>query len=62
MPENDAPPWAWSCYFDDQLRILAEDLLEKGLRPAAVSKQLKLGYGELGRLMGWKRKAALIVR
>jgi hypothetical protein len=24
-PAQDDPPWAWSAYFDDQIRLLRED-------------------------------------
>jgi hypothetical protein len=47
--------WIWSAYFDDQLRVLAEDLRAEGLQPKAIGNVLKLSRANVGRLLAGQR-------
>lgn len=47
-PGPDAPPWAWTIYFDDQIRIINEDLrrertsLDQELKKFRAAQRKKL--------------------
>jgi hypothetical protein len=48
-PSADAEPWAWSAYFDDQLRLISEDLLAEGVSFAKLEAEWR---------RQWRRRAA----
>jgi hypothetical protein len=40
-PDPDAPPWAWSIYFDDRLQLIREDLAAEGTTLQKVLAEMR---------------------